>query len=218
MGDQVATASWGVDLGELTDQQLIEQVRSKRDERALEELIRRYRPVARARARTFYMPGASRDDIIQEGLIGLYKAIRDYDPGNGAPFSAFVKLCVSRQILTAVKNSSRQKHGPLNAAVSLDAPLNDDGGVQTLGETLDAGFTADPHVAVASSQEIEALREQMKSDLTALESDVLELYMRGHSYDEIARAVGSHAKSIDNALQRLRTKLRHGIEQRNGAS
>lgn len=188
----------------LSDEELLERIAAG-SEWAVTTLIDRYRPVAKARARSYFVAGGAYEDVVQEGLVGVFKAIRDFDPSLGAPFSAFVKLCVSRQILTAVKNAARQKHGPLNSSLSLDAPSPDGA---TLGDTLRASTMSDPSLLVASSEQIEALRDAMRSELTALESDVLGLYLEGKSYQEIAAAVGGHAKSIDNALQRLRSKLR----------
>lgn len=193
------------DVGSLADDDLLERIAAG-DESALVALIDRYRPVAKARARTYFLAGGQYEDVVQEGLVGLFKAIRDFDRGQGAPFSAFAKLCVSRQILTAVKNATRHKHGPLNSSLSLDAPCSAEG--RTLGDSLRASVSSDPSVVVSSSEQIEALRKAMGSQLTALESEVLALYLEGKSYAEIASVVGGHAKSIDNALQRLRSKLR----------
>jgi RNA polymerase sporulation-specific sigma factor len=159
--------------------------------------------------------GSDKEDVVQEGMIGLYKAIRDFEPARGTPFAAFSELCVSRQILTAVKAANRNKHLPLNSSVSIDAPLQSpEGGEQSLGDTLTGGRLSDPANIVISAEEVEALGESLRGRLTDLETDVLRLYLDGKSYDEIAGALGSHAKSIDNALQRVKRKLQAHLNER----
>lgn len=204
-----------IDLEQASDEELVGRV-AEGDERALLRLIEKYRPVAKARARTYFLAGGQYEDVVQEGLVGLFKAIRDFDGSLGAPFSAFAKLCVSRQILTAVKNSTRHKHSPLNLSLSLDAPAAPDG-TASLGDSLHAPLLTDPAAVVASADEIEAIRRVLGSELTSLENEVLSFYLEGMTYEEIAKAVGGHAKSIDNALQRLRGKLRESLAARDSA-
>ena len=202
-------------LGEMEDNSLVERVRQG-DERALDTLLTRYRNFARSKARSYFLAGSDREDVVQEGMIGLFKAIRDFDLDQDTPFRAFAELCISRQILTAIKTANRQKHQPLNASVSLDAPsYGDDRGDSTLGDRIEASISSDPVELVISAQEIEAIRDSMRSNLTQLEGDVLRLYMDGKSYEEIAGALGNHVKSIDNALQRIKRKLQRHLEQRN---
>ncbi|MGI8774026.1 MAG: sigma-70 family RNA polymerase sigma factor [Actinomycetota bacterium] len=207
-----AWSSVRTDPEQSTDEELLRRI-DEGDERALLRLIERYRPVAKARARTYFLAGGQYEDVVQEGLVGLFKAIRDFDGSLGAPFSAFAKLCVSRQILTAVKNSTRHKHSPLNSSLSLDAPAAPDGTL-SLGDSLHASSLADPAAIVTSADEIEAIRKVLGSELTSLENDVLSFYLDGMTYEQIAAAVGGHAKSIDNALQRLRNKLRESLAAR----
>jgi RNA polymerase sporulation-specific sigma factor len=181
----------------------------------LEKLLSRYRNFARSKARSYFLAGSDREDVVQEGMIGLFKAIRDFDLDQDTPFRAFAELCISRQILTAIKTANRQKHQPLNSSVSLDAPAyGDDEGRATLGDQLVGAQLSDPVEMVISAEEIEAIRDSMSSSLTQLEGDVLRLYMDGKSYEEIAGALGNHVKSIDNALQRIKRKLQRHLADR----
>jgi RNA polymerase sporulation-specific sigma factor len=202
-------------LDEMEDNSLVERVRDG-DERALDTLLSRYRNFARSKARSYFLAGSDREDVVQEGMIGLFKAIRDFDLSQDTPFRAFAELCISRQILTAIKTANRHKHQPLNSSVSLDAPVyGDDSGDRTVGDRFVAPAITDPAELVISSQEIEAIRDSMTESLTELEGNVLALYMDGKSYEEIAGALGNHVKSIDNALQRIKRKLQRHLEQRN---
>jgi RNA polymerase sporulation-specific sigma factor len=208
-----------VDFEALEDNELVEHVRAGQD-RALEILLDRYRNFARSKARSYFLAGSDKEDVVQEGMIGLYKAIRDFDLSQETPFRAFAELCISRQILTAIKTANRQKHQPLNSSVSLDAPAygSEEGGERSLGDNLTTSPLADPVELVISSQEIETLRDSMRASLTDLEGDVLRLYMDGKSYEQIAGTLGNHVKSIDNALQRIKRKLQRHIEQRDAIS
>ncbi|MDP9066757.1 MAG: RNA polymerase sporulation sigma factor SigH [Actinomycetota bacterium] len=210
---------WGQDLSELSEFEDLELVRLSRgrDENALVVLLERYRRFARSKARSYFVPGSDQDDVVQEAMIGLYKAVRDFDLAQDTPFRAFAEMCISRQIHTAVKGANRQKHQPLNARVSLDAPVgdSDDRMATALGELLAADVNSDPAELVVSADEIDSVRRVMSETLTDLESDVLHLYMEGKSYDQIAAALGSHLKSIDNALQRVKKKVQNHIGARN---
>lgn len=204
------------ELDRLDDVDLVKRTHGG-DERALETLIARYRHFARAKARTFFLAGSDKEDVVQEGMIGLFKAIRDFQPSQGTPFASFAELCITRQILSAIKSANRHKHFPLNSSLSLDAPAySEDGEVRPIGETLE-GTQPDPVELVVSAEEIESLRDALKAGLTELEADVLRLYMDGRSYEEIARVLGNHVKSIDNALQRIKRKLHRHLAER-GAS
>jgi len=204
-----------VELNELEDTKLVALARTG-DDRCIEILLARYRNFARSKARSYFLAGSDKEDVVQEGMIGLFKAIRDFEEDTGTPFRAFAELCISRQILTAIKTANRQKHQPLNSSVSLDAPAyGDDSGDRTVGDNFVSPKTADPVELVISAEEIEAIRDTMKENLTDLEGDVLRLYMDGKSYEEIAGVLGNHVKSIDNALQRIKRKLQRHIEQRN---
>jgi RNA polymerase sporulation-specific sigma factor len=205
----------GTDLRELEDADLVARVRDG-DDRCLDVLLDRYRGFARAKSRSYFLAGSDKEDVVQEGMIGLYKAIRDFDLDQQTPFRAFAELCINRQILTAIKTANRQKHQPLNTSVSLDAPVHaEDGSDRSFGESLVAPQNTDPAEWVVSAEEIEALRTTMRDSLTDLEGSVLRLYMEGKSYEEIAGALGNHVKSIDNALQRIKRKLQRHLQQRN---
>jgi RNA polymerase sporulation-specific sigma factor len=201
------------DVEDLDDLELLRRARSG-DDRAIETLIERYRNFARSKARTYFLSGADREDVVQEGMIGLYKAIRDFDAEQETPFRAFAELCVSRQILTAIKTANRNKHQPLNRSMSLDAPIHGPEGERPAADSVEARDVADPAELVISAEEIEALRETMRVNLTRLEGDVLSLYMAGRSYEQIAAALGNHVKSIDNALQRIKRKLQKHLDDR----
>jgi RNA polymerase sporulation-specific sigma factor len=204
-----------VDLAELEDIDLVARVHNG-DDRCIEVLLARYRNFARSKARSYFLAGSDKEDVVQEGMIGLFKAIRDFQADTGTPFRAFAELCISRQILTAIKTANRQKHQPLNSSVSLDAPAyGDDTSDRSVGDNLVAPTIHDPAELVISAQEIESIRDTMHENLTDLEGDVLRLYMDGKSYEEIAGVLGNHVKSIDNALQRIKRKLQRHIEQRN---
>lgn len=205
-----------VELDQLDDNELVILARAGND-RTIDELLNRYRNFARAKARSYFLAGSDRDDVVQEGMIGLYKAVRDFDLEQETPFRAFAELCISRQILTAIKTANRNKHRPLNSSVSLDAPMfsGGDNEERSLGDSLMmAPSLADPVELVISAQEIEAIRDSMRGSLTDLEGDVLRLYMDGKSYEEIAGTLGNHVKSIDNALQRIKRKLQQHIARR----
>jgi len=203
------------DLSELEDLELVERVRAG-DDSCIETLLARYRNFARSKARSYFLAGSDKEDVVQEGMIGLFKAIRDFDLEQETPFRAFAELCISRQILTAIKTANRQKHQPLNSSISLDAPAyGDDQSDRSVGDHLVASSVmSDPVEMVISAQEIEAIRESMTDSLTELEGDVLRLYMDGKSYEEIAGALGNHVKSIDNALQRIKRKLQRHLASR----
>ncbi|MDQ4142388.1 MAG: RNA polymerase sporulation sigma factor SigH [Actinomycetota bacterium] len=197
-----------------TDERLAQAARDG-DEFALEQLLTRYRHYARAKARTYFLAGADREDIVQEGMIGLFKAIRDFDPGHNTAFRAFAELCITRQIITAIKTATRQKHMPLNSYVSLNKPLEDaDGGERALADSLVSTAVLDPADLVISAEEIANIRNSVDQLLSELETEVLGLYMDGKSYQEIADMLGRHVKSIDNALQRIKRKLEQHIGDR----
>jgi RNA polymerase sporulation-specific sigma factor len=185
------------------------------DERSIELLLNRYRGFARGKSRSYFLAGSDREDVIQEGMIGLFKAIRDFDSEQRTPFRAFAELCISRQILTAIKTANRNKHQVLNSSISLDATTHgDDDSASVMDQLMSPTALSDPVELVISAEEIEALNTSMCENLTTLEGDVLALYMDGKSYEEIAGALGNHVKSIDNALQRIKRKLQNHLDQR----
>jgi RNA polymerase sporulation-specific sigma factor len=189
------------------DDRLVAAVRSGDDD-ALTVLLTKYRGFARAKARSYFLVGADHEDIVQEGMIGLYKAVRDFNPDMSSSFRAFAELCVTRQIITAIKTATRQKHGPLNSYVSFSRPVaGDEDGDRCLGDVLPIRTICDPADLVISAERIRALQEHFDSVLSDLEAEVLRLYVDGKSYVEIAEVLDRHVKSIDNALQRIKRKL-----------
>lgn len=207
-------ADAGLPMAERTDDELIVAVRAGNDV-ALASLLTRYRAFARAKARSYFLVGADRDDIVQEGMIGLYKAVRDFNPALQTSFRAFAELCVTRQIITAIKTATRQKHGPLNTAVSLARPLGaDDDGERVLADMLPAPVAQDPAELVISAERIRCLQRHLDEVLSDLEVEVLRLYVGGKSYAEIALLLQRHVKSIDNALQRIKRKLDGHLQAR----
>ena len=178
------------------------------DDAALCELLTKYRAFARVKARSYFLVGADREDIVQEGMIGLYKAIRDFNPDMQSSFRAFAELCVTRQIITAIKTATRQKHGPLNNYVSFSRPVgHDDDGERVLGDVIPTVAISDPADLVISAERIRALQAHFDNVLSDLETEVLRLYVDGKSYQEIAERLQRQVKSIDNALQRIKRKL-----------
>jgi len=194
-------------LSELTDDELVALFQAG-DQRALQALIERYRRFARAKGRGYFLVGGDADDIEQEALIGLYKAVRDYKAEAQASFRAFAELCITRQIITAIKTATRQKHQPLNQYLSISGVRgSDDPGERSVEELLHAHHDADPADRVVSGERMDAMRTSMAEMLSGLEVDVLRLYVEGKSYQEIGEELGRHVKSIDNALQRIKRKL-----------
>ncbi|MFW9336293.1 RNA polymerase sporulation sigma factor SigH [Paenibacillus polymyxa] len=184
------------------------------DGEALEFLINKYRNFVRAKARSYFLIGADREDIIQEGMIGLYKSIRDFKGDKLASFKAFAELCITRQIITAIKTATRQKHIPLNSYVSLDKPIYDEESDRTLLDVICGTQVSDPEELIINQEEFVGLEDKMSEILSELERKVLMLYLDGRSYQEIAEDLDRHVKSIDNALQRVKRKLEKYLEVR----
>ena len=194
-------------LFDMSDDGLVERFR-RGDVAALDLLFERYRRFARAKARGYFLVGADFDDIEQEGMIGLFKAVRDFRSDRQSSFRAFAELCITRQIITAIKTATRRKHQPLNRYVSLSGlRVVDDPGEWWVEELLDDHQAPDPADEVVSLEDLNAMRASMAEMLSTLEVDVLRLYLEGRSYQEIGALLGRHVKSIDNALQRIKRKL-----------
>ncbi|HLR65877.1 RNA polymerase sporulation sigma factor SigH [Virgibacillus alimentarius] len=174
---------------------------------ALDFLITKYKNFVRAKARTYFLIGADKEDIIQEGMIGLYKAIRDYDGDKLASFKAFAELCITRQIITAIKTATRQKHIPLNSYVSLDKPIYDEETDRTLLDVIAGSKAIDPQELIVNREKFFNMELKLSELLSGLEKKVLQLYLDGCSYQEISVELKRHEKSIDNALQRVKRKL-----------
>jgi RNA polymerase sporulation-specific sigma factor len=169
------------------------------------------------KARSYFLVGADKEDIVQEGMIGLYKAIRDYKDDKQSSFRAFAELCITRQIITAIKTATRQKHIPLNSYISLNRPLSQDEAGEpdrVLVDVLATHTMADPVELVISSEEVRQMQTSFGEILSDLESHVLSLYIEGKSYQEIAASLKRHVKSIDNALQRIKRKVEAHMERR----
>ncbi len=198
-----------VSLTELDDEALVARFQAG-DSSALDLLVQRYRRFARAKARTYFLMGADADDVEQEGLIGLYKAARDFRPDRESSFRAFADLCITRQIISAIKAATRFKHQPLNRYVSISGIRgSDDESEGAVEELLDDHRAMDPADVVISQQQVVEMRRSMSEGLSGLEVEVLRLYVEGKSYHEIGTQLDRHAKSIDNALQRIKRKLDH---------
>ncbi|NPV26974.1 MAG: RNA polymerase sporulation sigma factor SigH [Firmicutes bacterium] len=203
-----------IDLYEImTDEDIVEMAREG-DDAALEHLINKYKNFVRAKARSYFLIGADREDIIQEGMIGLYKAIRDFRCDKLSSFRAFAELCITRQIITAIKTATRQKHIPLNAYVSLNKPIYDEDSDRTLLDVISGSKITDPEELIISREEFDDIEEKMGEILSSLEWKVLMSYLEGKSYQEIAVDLKRHVKSIDNALQRVKRKLERYLEKR----
>ncbi len=197
----------------LSDEEIVEFAREG-DDYAQEYLINKYRNFVRAKARSYFLIGADREDIIQEGMIGLYKAIRDFRMDKLSSFRAFAELCITRQIITAIKTATRQKHIPLNSYVSLSKPIYDEDSDRTLLDVISGSKITDPEELVISREEFDDIEEKMGEILSSLEWKVLMSYLEGKSYQEIAGDLKRHVKSIDNALQRVKRKLERYLEKR----
>lgn len=198
----------------LSDEEIVEMVRDG-NLLAEEHLINKYRNFVRAKARSYFLIGADREDIIQEGMIGLFKAIRDFRCDKLSSFRAFAELCVTRQIITAIKTATRQKHIPLNSYVSLNKPIYDEDSDRTLLDVITGSKITDPEELIISREEFDGIEEKMGEILSSLEWKVLMSYLEGKSYQEIAVDLKRHVKSIDNALQRVKRKLERYLEKRN---
>lgn len=184
------------------------------DNEAQEYLINKYKNFVRAKARSYFLIGADKEDIIQEGMIGLYKAIRDFKGDKLSSFRAFAELCVTRQIITAIKTATRQKHIPLNSYVSLNKPIYDEDSDRTLLDIISGSQITDPEELIISREEFDDIEGKMCEILSSLEWEVLMSYLEGKSYQEIACDLRRHVKSIDNALQRVKRKLERYLEKR----
>jgi RNA polymerase sporulation-specific sigma factor len=197
----------------MLDEEIVEFARNGSSV-ALEYLINKYKNFVRAKARSYFLIGADREDIIQEGMIGLYKAIRDFRSDKLSSFRAFAELCITRQIITAIKTATRQKHIPLNSYVSLNKPIYDEDSDRTLLDVISGSKITDPEELIISQEEFGDIEDKMGEILSDLEWKVLMSYLDGRSYQEIAVDLNRHVKSIDNALQRVKRKLERYLDNR----
>nr|WP_240473357.1 RNA polymerase sporulation sigma factor SigH [Salsuginibacillus kocurii] len=198
-------------FGQAEDEQLVLHARQG-DSASLEQLINKYKNFVRAKSRSYFLIGADHEDIVQEGMIGLFKAVRDFKGDKLSSFRAFAELCITRQIITAIKTATRQKHIPLNSYVSLDKPLYDDESDRTLLDVLCGTKVSDPEELLVNQEEFDDIDGKITEVLSELEQKVLRLYLDGQSYQEISEELNRHVKSIDNALQRVKRKLEKYVE------
>ena len=196
----------------MTDEELAVQARAG-SAQAADLLLTRYKDTVRIKAQLYYILGADRDDVVQEGMIGLFKAIETFDPAKGAGFKSYADLCISRRILTAVRSAGRNKNSPLNEALSLDLPLSEEADSPTLGESLAAGSDADPLEQLLLRDLTRELLSEGSSVFSPLEKQVLECLMQGMDCRSAAKALGKTPKQTDNAIQRIRAKLKKRLAQ-----
>ena len=191
---------------EMTDEQIV-QLAQAGEEPALVYLLNKYKNFVRSKARSYFLIGADHEDIVQEGMIGLFKAIRDYREDRLSSFRAFAELCITRQIITAIKTATRQKHIPLNSYVSLNKPIYDEESDRTLLDVITEGYLANPEDVLINREDMSLIEVRIAQSLSPLERQVLAKYLQGKSYQEISRDMKRQIKSIDNALQRVKRKL-----------
>ena len=201
------------DYDSMTDEQVVRLAQGT-DSQALEYLLNRYKNFVRTKARSYFLIGADHEDIVQEGMIGLYKSIRDYKEEKLSSFRAFAELCITRQIITAIKTATRQKHIPLNSYISLNKPIYEEDSDRTLLDVITEEGVSNPEEMIIDREDLSLIEGRIGQMLSGLEKDVLVRYMEGKSYVEIADEMGRHVKSIDNALQRIKRKLLKYLEEK----
>lgn len=211
---QIHTYQSDYNFKEMTDEQVVVIAQEEQNEFAIDYIVNKYKNFVRAKARTYFLVGADRDDIIQEGMIGLYKATRDFKNDKLTSFRAFAELCITRQIITAIKSATRQKHAPLNSYISLNKPVYTDESERTLIEMLSSACVTNPEELIISREELDDIERSIGYILSDLEWEVLEGYLDGKSYQEMATGTNRSVKSIDNALQRVKRKLEKFLEHR----
>jgi len=197
----------------LKDEELVALVRTG-DKTAQEFIMDKYKTLVKSRARAYFLIGADREDIIQEGMIGLYKAVRDYQDGKNASFKSFAELCINRQMITAIKTAGRQKHMPLNSSLSLNKPVFDEHEEQTYMDLLESVEVTSPEILFIGQEDRNFIENHIATALSGFENKVLSLYLQGKTYAEIAYVSNKTEKSIDNALQRVKKKIEKFVEKR----
>ena len=195
-----------IEFKDKSDEEVVSEAQ-KGNNRAQEYLIAKYENFVKSKAKSYFLIGADKEDIYQEGMIGFYKAIRDFKIDKFTSFKAFAEICVTRQIITAIKTATRQKHIPLNTYVSLNKPIYEDESDRTLIDVLSSIAISDPEELIISQEQLKFIEEEIAKVLSELELEVLTSYLDGKSYQEIASDLDRHEKSIDNALQRVKRKL-----------
>lgn len=197
----------------LADEALV-KLSQRGDNEALEQLFAKYRNFVRSRARCYFIMGADQEDLVQEGMIGFFKAVRDYNHDHTASFRVFADLCITRQMITAIKSATRQKHMPLNSYISLNRPLYDEDSERTLMDVITESEGNNPEEMFITREDQSYLERRMNEVLSALELEVLNSYLQDKSYQEIARELNRHVKSVDNALQRIKRKMEKVMESK----
>lgn len=195
------------DFSKLTDEELAVFAKENSSRDAEDVLLNRYKNLVKARVKAYFLVGGDNDDLVQEGMIGLFKAIRDFDNSKNVTFHSFAELCIKRQIFTAIKTADRQKHQPLNTYISLNKPVYDDASERTLMEKFSQREAIDPEQIYIMREKLNDIEKDINEKLSSLEKRVLILHMDGMSYQEIAEIIDKPTKSIDNALQRIKKKL-----------
>ena len=201
------------DIHNLKDEEIISYIKNG-DLDAQEYIMNKYKTLVKSKARAYFLVGADREDIIQEGMIGLYKAVRDYQPDKNTAFRSFAELCINRQMITAIKTAGRQKHIPLNSSVSLNRPVFDEQEEQTYMDILENAEVTSPEILFIGQEDKSFIMEHIKEVLSSFENKVLSMYLQGRTYSEIAFLMGKPEKSIDNALQRVKKKIEKFIDKR----
>ena len=200
---------------DLTDEQIVKLAQQEGGDDALEFVLNKFKNFVRTKARSYFLIGADHEDIVQEGMIGLYKAIRDYREERSASFRAFAELCITRQIITAIKTATRQKHIPLNNYVSLNRPIYEEDSDRTLLDVITEDVPTNPEDMMIDREAYSVIEGRIGNMLSPLEREVLVRYMEGKSYAEIADEMKRHVKSVDNALQRVKRKLQKLVDEKN---
>ena len=198
------------DYQEMSDEQLIGQLRSG-DSGVMDYILDKYKPLVRKKANAVFLIGGETDDLIQEGMIGLFKAVRDYDGGKEASFFSFAELCITRQLYKAVEASNRKKHAPLNTYISFYSETGEEG--HSLAETLTTGGMGDPEQMIIDQENLKQFWDGLREHLSPMEQQVLDQYLQGNNYQQIAEHMNKPPKTIDNALQRIKTKVRQEVIQ-----
>ena len=209
---RIKTGECLVDKQDVIDEEVVIRARAG-DMEAVECLMNKYKNFVKSKARSYFLVGADREDIVQEGMIGLYKAIRDYREDKLSSFRAFAELCITRQIITAIKTATRQKHIPLNSYISLNKPIFDEESERTLLDVISQQATVNPEDLIIGREEMGLIEGKLGEVLSELEWEVLTAYLEGQSYHEMAIDLNRHVKSVDNALQRVKRKLENYLEE-----
>ena len=202
------------DFENMTDEEIVRVAQQDGDGAALEYLLNKYKNFVRTKARSYFLIGADHEDIVQEGMIGLYKAIRDFREDRLSSFRAFAELCITRQIITAIKTATRQKHIPLNSYISLNRPIYEEDSDRTLLDVITEDAPSNPEEMLIDREDLSVIEGRIGSMLSDLEKQVLIRYIEGKSYVEISEEMNRHVKSVDNALQRIKRKLQKFLDEK----